>query len=422
MQQGQASILESMAEGLYGTDAEGRITYANAAAEHLLGWSAGEMRGQFAHQMFHHTRADGTPYPVEDCPIHRACLTGQPCRSDDELFWRRDGSSFPVEMAGARIGTPERTVGSVVVFRDVTDQRSAKLALRANVERLTAINRRLEETQSQLLQSEKMASIGQLAAGVAHEINNPVAFVNANLSSLRCEVGDLLRVLDAYQAADPILAAHPAVMKTIAAARDAAELDYLRADIGALIDESLDGMQRVRKIVQDLKDFSRVGTAEWQFADLEDGLDSTLNIVWNEVKYKALVEKEYAGLPKVECIAAQIHQVFMNLLVNAAQAIESHGTITLRTGFAGAEVWVEVEDTGQGIPAHELSRIFDPFFTTKPVGKGTGLGLSLAYSIAQRHRGRIEVSSQVGVGSRFRLVLPAMRVQAEVSASGEATG
>jgi len=193
-------------------------------------------------------------------------------------------------------------------------------------------------------------------------------------------------------------------------------MDFLQGDIQNLIDESLEGVCRVKKIVDNLKDFSRVDTAEWQYANLENGLESTLNIVWNEIKYKAEVKKEYAGLPEIECIAAQLNQVFMNLLVNASHAIEAHGLITLRTGFDDTEVWVEVEDTGKGIKPEHLGRIFEPFFTTKPVGKGTGLGLSLAYGIVQRHHGRLDVRSEVDKGTVFRLTLPRVRVIAEDNA------
>ncbi|MCB1966526.1 MAG: PAS domain S-box protein, partial [Candidatus Accumulibacter sp.] len=291
LRQRQSSILESMAEGLYATDDTGRISYANAAAEQILGWSIDELLGRNPHQLFHHSHADGTPYPLAECLLDRARLRQEVYRSADECFWRKDGGSVRVELTAAPIIAGEHALGGVVVFRDISARKAAESQLHATVERLTELNHKLEEAQNQLLQSEKMASIGQLAAGVAHEINNPVGFVNSNLGSLRNAVRDLLRVLDAYALADPILADHPAVMGAISVARDAADLDYLRSDVGALIDESLEGLQRVRRIVQDLKDFSRVDTAEWHFADLEAGLDSTLNIVWNEIKYKAEVHK-----------------------------------------------------------------------------------------------------------------------------------
>ncbi len=244
-----------------------------------------------------------------------------------------------------------------------------------------------------------MASVGQLAAGVAHEINNPIGFVNSNLGSLQSRIEGLLKVIGAYEAADP----------AIAAAKKSADLDFLREDIVSLMSESRAGLARVAKIVSNLKDFSRVDNAKQQFVNLETGLNSTLEVVGNEIKSKAEVKKEYAGLPDIECMAAQINQVFANLLINAAQAIAGRGTITLRTGFDEQEVWVEVEDTGKGIPPENMTRIFEPFFTTLPIGQGTGMGLSLAYSIARGHHGRIEVKSVVGQGSTFRLTLPRRR-------------
>jgi len=176
-----------------------------------------------------------------------------------------------------------------------------------------------------------------------------------------------------------------------------------------LLSESRGGLARVAKIVSNLKDFSQVDSAGWQFVKLESGLDSTLEVVASEIKPKAEIKKEYAGLPDVECMAAQINQVFAKLLVNAAQAIEGRGTITLRTGFDEQEAWVEIEDTGKGIPPENMQRIFAPFFTTLPIGQGTGMGLSLAYSIARGHHGRIDVKSVVGRGSIFRLSLPRRR-------------
>ncbi len=186
-------------------------------------------------------------------------------------------------------------------------------------------------------------------------------------------------------------------------------MDYLKEDIPALLKESRDGIVRVKQIVADLKDFSRVdSTQEWEWADIRTGLNSTLNIVSNEIKYRADVVKEYGELPRIKCLPPQLNQVFMNLLVNAAQATPEgkHGTITIRCGAEADGVWVEISDTGAGIPEKILKQIFDPFFTTKPIGKGTGLGLSLSYGIVQKHGGTIKVASEVGVGTTFRISLP----------------
>jgi len=187
-----------------------------------------------------------------------------------------------------------------------------------------------------------------------------------------------------------------------------ADYDFLKDDVADLIRESLDGLKRVKDIVQSLKDFAHVGESEWQFADLHAGLDSTLSIANNEFKYKATVKKDYGKLPQVKCLASQLNQVFMNLLVNAAHAIKENGVITIRSGAENDWVWIEIGDNGCGIAPDNLNRIFEPFFTTKPVGKGTGLGLSLSYNIVTKHGGRIEVASEPGLGSRFTVHLPCL--------------
>jgi signal transduction histidine kinase len=286
----------------------------------------------------------------------------------------------------------------------------ANLQLLANNEELKQLNEKLESAHTQLLQSEKMASIGQLAAGVAHEINNPVGFVNSNLGTLGKYITSMFNVIAAYETAEAKVG--PNTCPEVSQVKKTVDFNYLREDIPSLLKESQDGLARVTRIVQDLKDFSHVDESGWQCSNLEQGMDSTLNVVANEIKYKAEVVKEYAGLPDVECMPSQLNQVFMNLLVNAAQAIDKKGTITVRTGKSGDEVWVEVQDTGKGIPAENLTRIFDPFFTTKPIGKGTGLGLSLSYGIVQKHHGRFEVKSEVGKGSTFRIWLPVRQQQA----------
>jgi signal transduction histidine kinase len=285
--------------------------------------------------------------------------------------------------------------------------------LRANQE-LRALNDSLRSAQDQLLQSERLASIGQLAAGVAHEINNPIGYVFSNFGTLEAYLERLFEMLEAYEEAEQALAGS-AIAGRLETLRARVELDYLKQDIPMLMSESKEGLSRVRKIVQDLKDFSRVDThQEWVWASLHQGIDSTLNIVANEIKYRADVRREYGALPDIECLPSELNQVFLNLLVNAAQAIgPERGLIILRSGNDGNEVWVEVEDDGSGIAPEHLARVFDPFFTTKPVGRGTGLGLSLAYGIVQKHHGRIDVRSEPGRGSCFRVTLPVRRAGTE---------
>lgn len=276
---------------------------------------------------------------------------------------------------------------------------------------LQQVNRQLKTTRDQLTQSERLASIGQLAAGVAHEINNPVGYVFSNFGTLQKVLADLFSMLDAYEQAEPLLAGTPAAA-SLAGLRRSIDLDYLKEDVPALMNESLEGLTRVRKIVQDLKDFSRVDARqEWEWTDLRRGLDSTLNIVNNEIKYKADVVREYGHMPDVQCLASEINQVFMNLLVNAAHAIDkARGTITIRCGHDdgpdGGTVWIQIEDDGCGIAAENLQRIFDPFFTTKPVGKGTGLGLSISYAIVEQHGGELRAENAPEGGAVFVLSLP----------------
>jgi PAS domain S-box-containing protein len=348
----------------------------------------------------------------------------------EDLFHLLDGRVFECRSRPQFLG--ERIIGRVYGFTDITARESAEQALResralledrvhertlalqlANItledekRRQADLIRRLGEAQSQLLQSEKMASIGVLAAGVAHEINNPVGFVNSNLSSLQRYLESLLRLLSGYEAHEGDLS--DAARTALSALRQEVDADYLREDLGSLLSESMDGLDRIKRIVQDMKDFSHVGGGDVLLANLEAGLDSTLNVVWNELKYKAEVVKHYGDIDPIDCIPSQLNQVFMNLLVNAANAIETHGRITVSTAQDTDHVTVSVSDTGSGIRAEHLDRIFEPFFTTKPVGKGTGLGLSLSYGIVQKHGGRIEVDSEVGRGTTFRVILPKRR-------------
>ncbi|AZT82304.1 histidine kinase [Marinobacter sp. NP-4(2019)] len=265
------------------------------------------------------------------------------------------------------------------------------------------LNERLEQANRQLLQSEKMAAIGQLAAGVAHEINNPVGYVYSNLQSLESYLSDLFRLTDAVDSA--------ASIDDLRAIKQNIDYDFLRDDLNDLLAESREGIERVKTIISAMKDFSHIEEEEFKPADLHRGIETTLNLVNNELKYKAEIIKEFTDIPEVECIISQINQVVMNLLINAAHAIDDFGRITIRTRHQQDKVVVEVEDTGKGITQDNLNRIFEPFFTTKPIGKGTGLGLSLSFNIIEKHNGRIDVHSVPGEGTCFRITLPASQLQ-----------
>ena len=286
---------------------------------------------------------------------------------------------------------------------EMEERKRALVALEHEQKEQRILIKKLEDAHHQLLQSEKMASIGQLAAGVAHEINNPIGFVGSNLRTLKDYIAALLELVSVYEQGDSLMADDTALAQRIRELRRAVDIDFLREDAPALINESIEGTERVQRIVQDLRDFSRLENPDWQGADLHAGLEATLNIVSNDVRFKADIVRELGDIPAVECLPFQINQVFLNILLNAAQSITGRGTITLRSGRVTDEVWISITDTGQGIPPERMARIFDPFYTTKPVGQGTGLGLSVSYGIVKKHGGRIDVQSQTGAGTTFTI-------------------
>jgi two-component system NtrC family sensor kinase len=290
---------------------------------------------------------------------------------------------------------------------EIEERKRAQVDLEREKEAQRLLIEELAQTHVKLLQSEKLASIGQLAAGVAHEINNPIGFVYSNLGTLKKWVQQLLDAMAQHNAM--FGECEPSTRARVDAAHKEADLDYLCEDIGPLIDESIEGVSRVRRIVQDLRDFSRAGDEDWSVVNIHTGLEATLNVVRNEIKYKADLVKDYGELPLLECMASQLNQVLVNLLVNAAQAIPTRGIITICTRREGDGVSITIADTGIGMSADVKARIFDPFYTTKPVGQGTGLGLSVSYGIVEKHGGRIVVDSTPGVGSRFTVWLPIAR-------------
>ncbi|WP_242007555.1 ATP-binding protein [Luteimonas cucumeris] len=294
----------------------------------------------------------------------------------------------------------------MVVFIDVTETHAREQEQQRRHEESQQTLARLAGAQEQLLQAEKMASIGQLAAGVAHEINNPIGYVHSNLGTLQEYLHGLFAVIEAYERA--LRAPDPrALQAEIDDMRSRFDLDFIRSDLPQLMAESREGIERVTEIVRNLKDFSYSDRDEsWRLADLHAGLDSTISIIWNELKYKVTLEKDYGALPLVQCLPSELNQVFMNILLNASHAIAERGRVTVATGVRDDQVWISIEDTGVGIPEDVQQRIFDPFYTTKPVGKGTGLGLSISYRIVRKHGGNIEVSSSPGNGACFRITLP----------------
>jgi two-component system NtrC family sensor kinase len=322
-----------------------------------------------------------------------------------ECFHERTGKWFVVshypfeEVAGVGVQA------TIVTIHDSSELKEAAEELTRKNLRLNETLAALKRSQAKVLHQEKMASIGQLAAGVAHEINNPIGFINSNLSTLGKYLSRLSRFL-AIQSGCIAAGAPPEQVESVRQQQASLKIDYIVKDLEDLVRESLEGAERVRSIVADLKSFSHVDESEYKQADLNECLRSTINIVWNEIKYKATLKKELGEIPRTRCYPQQMNQVFMNLLVNAAHAIEQQGVITVRSWEEDGYVCVTVADTGQGIPEANLNRIFEPFFTTKEVGKGTGLGLSITYDIVKKHNGEITVRSETGRGTVFTERIP----------------
>jgi PAS domain S-box-containing protein len=397
-------ILDSVAEGIVGLDEEGRVTFANPAAERMVGRNSEEMVGHRLHDLLHHTHASGAPYLWTSCPVLQTLQDGITRTIPNDFFWRQDGNAFPVEFVVTAMFDRKTIVGAALTFQDVTQ-------------------RRLWE--GQVLQSQKLESIGQLAAGIAHEINTPTQFICDNLHFLEDAFGELEPVLSrSHEICSEELGieGRASQLKTLIAAAAEADLEYLNEEIPRAIAQSIEGVNRVANIVRSMKEFSHPDTDEMQPIDLNNAIQNTLTVCRNEWKYVAEVVTELdPDLPVVHCLPAACNQVFLNLIINAAHAISdrldvddsSKGTITVRTNSTKEWVEVQVSDNGTGIALKNQSKVFDPFFTTKEVGRGTGQGLAISRSVmVDRHGGSLTFETEIGRGTTFFVRLPREPVEA----------
>lgn len=392
------TLIDIMPDRIYAKDRQSRFILANRAVAYLMGKNGPE-------DLIGKTDFDFYPpeMAAEFMAVEREIFqTGEPLIAIEQFT------------PNLQTGEPEWTqttkvplrdfegdvIGLVGIARDVTQHKRREEEFRQQNAVLEETNAKLTFAYEQLLRSEQLAGVGHLASGVASEISDPLGYVFNGFNAIEARLAEVGAMLDALAERQDAVSA--------------AELQRIRrkADLGDLLGETREGLARVSQIVQDLRDFSIVEAggekdAEWGEMDLNHAIDSALNILASEIRHKADVAREFGEVPTVSCVAPQINQVIINLLVNAVQAIESgRGTITARTGIEGEDVWFEVSDTGSGIEKDVLKRVFEPFFTTKPVGQGTGLGLPLSFGIVQNHGGRIEISSEVGQGSTFRVCLP----------------
>jgi len=385
------NIIQNLNSALLVVDLEGRIVFSNPPAEEILHESAEALRGRPIWPWF-------AGIPRNEIHVARTLETGERFKGFESTLTRADGTEVPIGISSAPVfdGAGNK-LGAVAVFSDLTE---------------------IKLLQRKVLQTEKMASIGQLAAGVAHEINNPMGFIHANLFQMAEYMTDIHRVwggVDALQAAVARgdLSEIQRCANELAAVAKEVNIEFVLSDFAKAIRESQEGSERIRHIVNDLRDFSHRDSEHPVLADVNQFLDSTASIVWPMMKHLVVLEKEYRNLPRVYCYPMQLQQVFMNLMVNAYQAIEQRvgdsgkaGTIWLRTEPRAGGVAIVVKDTGVGIAAENLDRIFDPFFTTKKVGMGTGLGLSTCFNIIERHGGSLVAESEPGVETVFTVWLP----------------
>ena len=394
------NIIQNMNSALLVVDEDGAITFANPTAERILG--ARSLPGRRIWDWFPTT-------PREKVLIARTLARGARFRGAETVITLSDGRLVPIGISCAPLASADgRGLAAVAIFQDLSE---------------------IKGLQRQAFQSEKLVSIGHLAAGVAHEINNPVGFIHANLLQMAEYLTDLRRLWErTLSLQEAVRGEDPETIRTHSKELDrlAEEIDasFVISDFAKAVRESQEGTERIRHIVQDLRDFSRDDTGEPMLADLNECLDSTANIVWTLMKHQVVLKRDYQELPRLRCYPMQLQQVFMNLLMNAYQAIAERvgqsgemGEIRLSTRRRGEGIVVEVSDTGAGIPPETLGRIFDPFFTTKEVGVGTGLGLSTSFGIVQRHGGTIHVRSELGEGSSFEVFLPLEREEQRVAES-----
>ncbi len=404
------SLVENVPQVIFRKDLEGRFTFVNQKLCGELGRPLAEIVGRTDFDFFPAPLAE--KYRRDDAHV---VATGEAFEAVEE-YASSHGETLYVHVIKTPLRDPSgATIGVQGIFWDVTERKRAEeLLVRQNeqLRELAASEQRahaeLKTAQSRLVESEKLASLGQMVAGVAHEINNPVAFVSNNVAVLQRDLGDMRDLLALYEEArDLVAAGSPDLYARIAALRDQVDIDYVMENIDGLLRRSRDGLGRIQQIVKDLRAFARLDEGEFNDADLNEGVESTVTIIRGYGRRKHVeIETDLAPLPPVYCHAAKINQVVMNLLTNAIDACPEGGLVTVRTAIDGAGVRVEVADTGAGIEPAIRDRIFDPFFTTKPIGQGTGLGLSISYGIVQTHGGSIEVDSEPGRGTRFTIRLP----------------
>jgi PAS domain S-box-containing protein len=419
------TTFEQAAIGISFSTLSGRFTHFNQQWCEIVGYEEEELWELTTQDITHPDDA------VIELELTEKLLAGEISDySLEKRYIRPDRSIVWVNLTASLIYSPlDEPRYLISMMQNISDRKQAEIERQQAEQQLQQKARDLEtaltelqQTQTHLVQSEKMSSLGQLVAGVAHEINNPVNFIYGNLNYANDYIHDLLNLLQLYQEYCPT--PPPAVQDVI----DTIDLDFLIEDLPKLLVSMRVGAERIREIIASLRNFSRLDEAEFKTVDLHEGIDSTLMILQNRFKAQSSrpeiqLFKEYAELPKIQCYPGQLNQVFMNILTNAIDALEesmrlsdAHAatanghapSIWIRTRKVGTDhISISIQDNGMGIPPHTRDRLFDPFFTTKPVGKGTGLGMSISYQIiTEKHHGSLRCESELGQGAEFIITIP----------------
>ncbi|MBE9510482.1 MAG: PAS domain S-box protein [Bacteroidetes bacterium] len=392
-------LIEIMNEGLAILDKHGIITYANSRLIEMTGYKRDEI-------LNHPTTDFLDKTDIENMQKHVTSRSERRSVPYEVEWVKKDGSKLPTIVSPAPLFNKEgKFEGNFAVLTDVSELKKIEHELIVKNEELEKILKKINEMHTQLVICEKMASIGQITAGVAHEIKNPVNFITGNIEPLKRDVNDLLSVIEKYESLIQKYELEHTFTE-IASLKNELDYPHLLEEVNKLIEGMEEGANRTAQIIKSLGSFSRVDKDEFVKVDIHEGIDSTLTLLGNKIKHRITVHKDYKAVSNIECLPSKLNQVFMNVLTNAIQAIDKKGKIFIKTSSDEKNVDICIKDTGKGMTEEIKKHIFEPFYTTKDISKGIGLGLSISYSIIKKHNGRIVVNSEPGKGTEFIITLP----------------